>query len=308
MTPSRRAPRARGAIALALLALLATVVLPGSGASAANATATRLGEVGGMPTRATTGPESPPTKTMTAKQFLARRHCEGARIVGDIYVDDPSPEQSRFTGKTLSMDNCVVKGEFYWSVSGTTPESQYPVFTITNTDFLDAVIIFSPLRMTMERTYVERGGWWAPCNDCPGPNWDLRLPMPIVVRDSYFNHPAVTKAKTGGAHTEAIMVMGSGIGYRFTNVRFTQLGPYNGTQTGAINFSGEDSRFENVWFDFGGTAPAAYFTVYIDGPGNTVQGCSIERGMASYVYPNSVDQAQYTGCVDARSGSAIAVP
>jgi hypothetical protein len=102
--------------------------------------------------------------------------------------------------------------------------------------------------------------------------------------------------------------MGSGIGYQFTNVRFTQLGPYNGTQTGAINFSGEDSRFENVWFDFGGTEKASYFTVYIEGSGNVVQGCSIERGLASYVYPNSVEQARYAGCVDAHSGSAIAIP
>jgi len=241
---------------------------------------------------------------MTGKQFLARRHCKGARIVGDIHVDDPSPDQSRFTGKKLSMRNCVVEGQFYWSVSGTTPESEYPIFTITNTDFLDAVVIFSPLRMTMDRTYVEHGGWWAPCNDCAGPNWELRVPMPIVVRDSYFNHPVTNT----GNHTEAIMVMGSGIGYRFSNVRFTQLGPYNGTQTGAINFSGEDSRFENVWFDFGGTPAAAFFTVYIDGSGNVVQGCSIERGMASYVYPNSTEQARYAGCVDARSGSPIAVP
>ena len=52
-----------------------------------------------------------------------------------------------------------------------------------------------------------------------------------------------------------------------------------GTQTGAINFSGKDSRFENVWFDFGGTPRAAYFTVYITGDGNVVNGCSIERGL-----------------------------
>ena len=50
------------------------------------------------------------------------------------------------------------------------------------------------------------------------------------------------------------------------------------------------------------------FTVYIDGSGNVVQGCSIERGLTSYVYPNSTEQARYAGCVDAQSGSAIAIP
>jgi hypothetical protein len=293
-------PRVVFAVVGSLAALLYSV----PGAAAARATVGN-GEVGTMPTRATTGPESPPTKTMTAKQFLAGRQCDGARIVGDIHVDDPSPEQSRFTGKSLSMHNCVVKGQFYWSISGSATESQYPTFTITNTDFLGSVVIFSPLHLTMERTYVHRGGWWAPCNDCTGPNWDLRIPMPIDVRDSYFRHPAV---RPTGAHTEAIMVMGSGVGYRFTNVRFTQLGPYNGSQTGAINFSGEDSRFENVWFDFGDTETASYFTVYIDGPGNVVEGCAIQRGLASYIYPDSEELARYVGCVDAGSGSPLELP
>jgi len=261
----------------------------------------------GMPTRENTGPSKTPTNTMTGKQFLARRECKDARIVTSIHVDDPSPSQSPFTGKTLTMDNCVVEKEFYWSISGDDyPESKYPVFNITNTDILRAMVVLSPLRLTMEHTYVGGGGWWAPCNECAGPLWDLPRSMPMVVRDSYFRHPVETTNKA--FHTEAIMVMGTGIGYRFENVRFTQDGPYNGTQTGAINFSGNDSRFENVWFDFGGTPRAAYFTVYITGDGNVVNGCSIERGLASYVYPNSEVQARYQQCTDARSGDALTVP
>jgi hypothetical protein len=260
----------------------------------------------GMPTLKNTGPEKTPTKTMTGKQFLARRECKNARIVTDIHVDDPSPERSRFTGKTLTMDNCVVEKEFYFSISGNDyPESKYPVFKITNTDILQTMVVLSPLQLTMERSYVRNGGWWAPCNDCAGPNWDLRRSMPIVVRDSYFRHLVTTDKRS---HTEAIMVMGTGTGYRFENVRFTQDGPYNGTQTGAINFSGADSRFDNVWFDFGGTPKAAYYTVYITGTDNVVNRCSIERGLASSVYPESEVHAQYHQCTDLHSRSAIAVP
>jgi hypothetical protein len=292
-----------------LLAVLVVVVLTGVTVLVGTAHGGPTGDtsaMSGMPTEENTGPAKTPTKTMTGKQFLATRRCENARIVTDIHVDDPGPDQSRFMAKTLTMDNCVVEKEFYWSISGNDyPESRYPVFNITNTDIMHTMVVLSPLRMTMERSYVRNGGWWAPCNDCAGPNWDFQRSMPIVVRDSYFRHLVTTDKRS---HTEAIMVMGSGIGYRFENVRFTQDGPYNGTQTGAINFSGLKSRFDNVWFDFGGTPKAAYYTVYITGDDNVVNRCSIERGIASYVYPNSEIQAQYDQCTDVHSGTAITVP
>ena len=44
------------------------------------------------------------------------------------------------------------------------------------------------------------------------------------------------------------------------------------------------------------------------GTDNVVNRCSIERGLASWVYPNSEVHAQYEQCTDLHSGSAIAVP
>jgi hypothetical protein len=179
--------------------------------------------------------------------------------------------------------------------------------TVSDSDLAGGLIMVSPMNLTIDRSFVN-GGFWAPCPNCTSqPDWDRVVrPMPVVVRDSLF--VAQPGNPHAGYHTEALHVMGSGVGYRFENTRFVQLGPYNGTQTGAINFAGRQSSWNNIWFDFGGTRKAAYYTVYLGGPDNEVVGCHVEDGLAGYVYPDEDEQADYRDCVDFDSGTPIELP
>jgi hypothetical protein len=112
-------------------------------------------------------------------------------------------------------------------------------------------------------------------------------------------------------HSEALHVVGGGIGYQFINTRFVQEGPMNNNITGAIKFTGRDSTFTNAYFDFGGTAPASYSTVYFEGANLRINGCRVARGVSGYEFPtvwsegNGYVVPPLTGCVDFDSGLPV---
>jgi hypothetical protein len=257
-----------------------------------------------LPTRANTGPTGI-SGTMTAEQFLQTGVCDHRRI-----VDQVRDESGRMLGRNFSINSCALDGGLYYVNYGSYPDSQFPVITIQSSS-IDEWIMFSPMRATVDHSYVT-GAFWSPCPDCAGqdhqPNQISRA-MPITVTNSLFWKPL--PPADSPYHSEGLHVVGAGIGYSFTNTRFVQEGPYNGTQTGAIKFTGRDSTFTNVTFDWGGTPAAAYSTVYFEGSNIRVNGCRIARGLASYEFPtvwsdgNGYVVPPLTGCVDFDSGAPV---
>ena len=87
----------------------------------------------------------------------------------------------------------------------------------------------------------------------------------------------------------------------------------NFTQTGVIKFTGRDSTFRNVYFDFGGTPAPSYFSAYFEGTNITIDGCHIEQGNArpGYEFPdvwsdgNGYVVPPLTGCVDFDTGAPV---
>jgi hypothetical protein len=260
------------------------------------------------PTTANTGPTSPPPTTMRADQFLRSGTCRDARILDQVYVQEWSDIAA--WDRTFTIDNCVLEGGFYWLVDdgGDYPVDSYPTITITRTDILGSMVLVSPARLRMERSYVSAGAMWAPCADCAGPRFGLARAMPVTVRNSLFVHPQGSPPE----HTEALHVAGSGQGYRFVNTRFVQWGPFNGTQTAALFFHGGASTFESCWFGYR-EGPAAYYTVYVYGRGpgatsNVVRNSAIENGRSFYVYDvaaEGLEPAAYVGNRDLRTGRQI---
>ena len=96
--------------------------------------------------------------------------------------------------------------------------------------------------------YVENGAYWVPCADCGAedhqPN-QTQAQMPVVVTDSLFWKSVPDPSSP--YHSEALHVVGAGIGYQFVNTRFVQEGPMNNNITGAIKFTGRDSTFTHVY-------------------------------------------------------------
>jgi hypothetical protein len=134
--------------------------------------------------------------------------------------------------------------------------------------------------------------------------------MPVTVTNSYF-FKAPPPPPPYPYHSEALHVVGAGVGYSFRNVRFTQEGPMNGNITGAIKFTGRDSTFTNVYFDWGGTTAASYVTVYFEGTDVSVNGCRVARGVSGYQFPtvwsdgNGYVVPPLTGCVDFDTGAPV---
>jgi hypothetical protein len=259
------------------------------------------------PTRANTGPTSSPSATMTAAQFLRSGTCRNARITDTVRVEIYSDVGA--WDRDFSFDNCVLEGGFYWAAGADSyPRDRYPTISIEDTDILGSMVFLAPAELTMDRSYVSSGGFWAPCADCAGTTFGLVREMPVTVTDTLFVHPQGSPP----SHTEALHVAGTGQGYRFINTRFVQKGPFNGSQTGALFFHGGDSTFESVWFDYDGSA-AAYYTVYIFGRGpgaedNVVRNSAIQNGKSFYIYPVSNDgltPATYEGNRDLASGQPI---
>jgi hypothetical protein len=258
-----------------------------------------------MPTRSNTGP-SGITGTMTAEQFLASGVCDHKRITEQVRDDS-----GRMLGRTFRIEHCALDGGLYYVHYGSSSDSQFPMITIKNSS-IDEWIMFSPMRATVDRAYIT-GAFWAPCPDCPAQDHQANQTsraMPITVTNSLFwkGLPPATSPY----HSEALHVVGGGVGYSFTNTRFVQEGPYNGTQTGAIKFTGRDSTFTDVVFDFGGTGAASYATVYLEGTNVRVNRCRVARGLSSYQFPtvwsdgNGYVVPPLTGCVDFHSGAPLA--
>ena len=242
---------------------------------------------------------------MTAEQFLQSGVCDHRRI-----VDQVRDESGRMQGRSFRIDNCALDGGLYYANYGAYADSQFPTITIQSSS-INNWIMFSPMRATVDRSYVT-GAFWAPCPDCTAQdhqeNQTVRA-MPIAVTNSLFWKPL--PPSTSPYHSEGLHVVGGGVGYSFTNTRFVQEGPYNGTQTGAIKFTGRDSTFTDVYFDFGGTAPASYSTVYFEGSNLRINGCRVARGLSGYEFPtiwsggNGYVVPPLTGCVDFDSGSPV---
>jgi hypothetical protein len=246
---------------------------------------------------------------MTAEQFLTSGVCDHQRI-----TDQVRDESGQMLGRTFTIDNCALDGGLYYADYGAAPDRQIPTITISRSS-INGWLMFSPMRATVDRVYVT-GAYWAPCPDCGAedhqPNQTQRA-MPITVTNSYF-FAAPPPPPPYPYHSEALHVVGAGIGYSFTNVRFTQEGPMNGNITAAIKFTGRDSTFRNVYFDWGGTPPAAYHTTYFEGVNLVINGCRIAKGNAgtsAYEFPtvwsdgNGYVVPPLTGCVDADTGAPV---
>jgi len=261
-----------------------------------------------MPTRANTGPTGI-TGTMTADQFLTSGLCDHQRITEQV-----RDEIGRMLGRTFTVDNCAFDGGLYYANYGSYPDSQFPTVSIRNSS-INGWLMFSPMRLTADRVYVT-GAYWAPCPDCGAQDHQAnqtQRAMPVTVTNSYF-FAAQPPPPPYPYHSEALHVVGAGIGYSFTNVRFTQEGPMNNNITGAIKFTGRDSTFRNVYFDWGGTEPAAYHTTYFEGVNIVIDGCHVAKGNAGlspYEFPtvwsdgNGYVVAPLTNCVDFDTGAPV---
>jgi hypothetical protein len=252
-----------------------------------------------MPTPANTGNTSAPTRTMTNDEFTDTHECRNARMTEQLRVESAPP------ASTWTIENCILDAGFFWNVDGYTG-TDLPRLTITSVQINGAMVLISAARVTMTDTEVTHGGFWAPCPDCAGTSFGRVIAMPVTVTDSLFHHPQGTPPE----HTEALHVAGTGTGYRFTNTRFTQAGPINGTQTGALFFWGRDSTFDHCWFDYDDPNPATYYTVYATGTGNHITNSHIQRGITGYIYSNTDlgPLATYTGNRDFFTDQPITLP
>jgi hypothetical protein len=229
---------------------------------------------GGMPTRANTGP-SGINGTMTAAQFLASGSCDRKRISERI------DGTGLMEGRTFTVENCALDGGIFYQ----SPSPNMPTVNVTDSS-VNAWVLAGQMRANINRSFIQ-GAYWTGCPSCGAEDHQAGQTvrdMPITVRDSYFWVPAPDPA--GFFHSEALHVVGGVRGLTFLNVRFTQEGPMNNNITGAIKFTGLDSLFDKVWFDFGGTAKASYFTVYFEGINITIKNCTVVRGVADYQYPD----------------------
>lgn len=277
-------------------------------------TTTAPGPAGAMPTASNTGPTSAPTSSVPADSVASARGVAGKVVTGGVsaYVG---------LGETWTFSDCVIKGSLSFLVDGGSASyalSQYPTVNISRCRIEGSFVFVGAAKVTMDDVYVTNGaGMIAPCGDCAGLAYGTVREMPWVVKNSLFTSPPGDP--NDGYHYEGAHIAGTGQGYVFTNTRFVQEGPVNGTQTGALFFHGGRSTFDGCYFDDGdqGVSNAYYYTVYAYGTGpgagqNVVKNSSIERGIATYVYPNTaadpVIHATYTGNRDFHTGGALTLP
>jgi len=262
-------------------------------------------DVGAMPTHENTGPNEPLTgPDMTAQQWLKRRKCDHQRVVGNARMDVRTNRPGTWT---LEAEQCEFTGIIYVSIDGDYPESKYPTIHLDRVYVPKGIVGIGGLRINITESEIGESVL-APCPDCAGTAWNLRRAMPVKVSDTLFY--SVPPKQPDGYHYEALHVMGSATGLSFENVRFMINGPMvTGVQTGAILADADQMTFKNVYFDFNDGPIASYFTAYI-GRGSdtargavTIDGCRIEKGAASYVYPNGTGNhnsaaASWSGCRD----------
>jgi hypothetical protein len=250
------------------------------------------------PTRANTGPTVPPTDTITVDKVLRTGTCENKRVIGDFRVEEWSNDSSML-GRTFRFDNCIFEN-FHWVAGdGSYAVDRYPVFEIKRTHFRGSHVLLSPVRMSMTGTRIDGGAFWSPCPDCASSAWEVEHDMPVHVRDSLFLHPKGVPPD----HTEPLHALGSGVGASFTNVAFVQEGPMNNTATGAIKAHWKDTIYDGCWFKYE-NGIASYYTVYIEGTGTVVKNSMIEKGKATFIYPEYTT-ATFVDNHDLRTGAPI---
>ncbi|MCA9602861.1 MAG: hypothetical protein KC417_12585 [Myxococcales bacterium] len=254
---------------------------------------------GERPTRANTGPRYPLTN-MTPEQFFESRTCNRQRITGAVNFD-----QGWMKGQTFNITDCEINGHVIVYIQGGGQPlalSEMPVINIRYTDILGGFVTLNASKLTVDHSYVHEGSQfglkdvWVPFITAPAPYTFTNTMM----HAPYFTQPI---------HSEVIHVADYGEGMRFTNVAFVQAGgPLDNTGiTAVINFHGKNAVFDGCHFLWDGPTPA-YYTVYVDGPGNVVKNSWFERGGASYVYPDSDTMGTFVNNRDADSGMAIALP
>lgn len=271
-----------------------------------------------MPTAANTGPTTEPTVSVTPSQAIAANGVSGKVITGDVRVED---YVGKVLGSTWTFADCVIRGDFYFAVDNTSADyalNTYPTVNITRCRIEGSFVFIGAAKVTIDDTYVTRGaGMVAPCPTCAGNAYGLVREMPWRVTNSLFRSlPGVPER---GDHTEAIHIAGAGQGYTFTNTRFIQEGPVNGTQTGAVFVHAGRSTFDGCWFDDGdqGVSNSYNYAIYLYGTGpgatqNVVKNSAIERGITGYVYPDTppdpVVHASYVNNRDFHTGAPLALP
>lgn len=272
-----------------------------------------------MPTAANTGPVAEPTATVPSSQAIAARGVSNKVITGDVRIED-------YGGTTLgtkwTFADCVIKGDFYFAVDNTAADyalGSYPTVSITRCRIEGSLVFIGAAEVQIDDTYVMQGaGMIAPCPGCAGmAQYGLVREMPWEVTNSLFrSRPGNPQ---NGDHVEAMHIAGAGQGYSFTNTRFVQEGPVNGTQTGAVFVHAGRTTFDGCWFDDGelGVSNSYNYAIYLYGTGpgarqNVVKNSAIEKGLSSYVYPDTppdpVVHATYVNNRDFHTGAALTLP
>lgn len=258
-----------------------------------------------MPTHENTGPNQPLTgPDITGQQWADSGVCDHQRVVGDVRIEDWSGNGGAYI---WNANQCEFTGQVFILLDGNYSIDRYPTLNLSRVLMPNGLLLIGGIRANITGSEIG-GAFWTPCPDCASTAWDLRRAMPITVTDTLiFSWPPTTP---DGYHYEALHQMGSATGLSFNNVRFYIRGPMvSGVQTGAILFDADQATFTNVYFDYGGTPTAAYYTAYI-GRGSdtavgsvTINGCKIEQGMSWYIYPNGTANhnsvgATWSGCRD----------
>lgn len=271
-----------------------------------------------MPTAANTGPVSEPTIAVTPSQAIADRGVSNRVITGDVRVEDYG---GTGLGSTWTFTDCVIRGNFYFAVDNATADyalNRYPTVNITRCRIEGSFVFIGAAKVLIDDTYVTKGaGMIAPCPSCAGHAYGLVREMPWQVTNSLFR--SVPGNPANGDHVEALHIAGTGQGYSFTNTRFIQEGPVNGTQTGAVFVHAGRTTFDGCWFDDGdqGVSNAYNYAVYLYGTGpgatrNVVKNSAIERGISGYVYPDTppdpVVHAAYVNNRDFHTNAPLSLP
>lgn len=131
-------------------------------------------------------------------------------------------------------------------------------------------------------------------------DWAHQVYGDIVVSNSWLWYPQ----GSGTQHTEALSSFGWPSGAVFNHVSFIQQGPFNGTATAAINWHGVNTTFNGCYFGWQ-DGVAAWYTVYVAGSNNVVRNSTMEKGLGSWIYPDSTPPATYVGNTDAASGAPV---
>ena len=131
-------------------------------------------------------------------------------------------------------------------------------------------------------------------------DWGHQVYGDIRVDDSWIWYPQ----GSGTQHTEALSSFGWPSGTVFEHTSFIQQGPFNGTATATVNWHGVNTLFDDCYFGWQ-DGVAAWYTVYVAGSNNVVRNSTMEKGLGSWIYPDSTPPATYVGNTDAASGAPV---